>query len=319
MANDKTYRVVFEGLAGNESFTSASADELRVLLVVAASRGVRLPVTELASLAATSVPRARAALSLFLEAGLIEEEDNIVLEFLEYKDEKKKKRLGTAEIADEVRDHDLHDMIMEVENLLGKSLVSYEVGNIACLYTERGLSKEYILALTAFLKETVKSELTVTRIMTDADKLIEKDITTLEELERYMVDKLSEIKGERELRRLFRIYSRPLSDNEKIWFDKWLNEFGYSIPIIKEALNQSIDNTGDYVASYINEVLTAWHNAGCKTVEDCKAQAKIHSDEYKAKRRPKSKREEEPFTSKYSDFDIDDVIARAIERGNRED
>ena len=75
----------------------------------------------------------------------------------------------------------------------------------------------------------------------------------------------------------------------------------------------------DYTYSYMDTLLTRWHECGCKTYEECKRQSEIDrariSDEMKRENAPQrdTSKTKAP-TPKYGDFDPDEAFARALER-----
>ena len=68
----------------------------------------------------------------------------------------------------------------------------------------------------------------------------------------------------------------------------------------------------------MDKVLTVWHEAGCKTVEECRALAasekakaeKDRADSQAARKKSKT----EPEKPRYGDFDINDAFKAALER-----
>ena len=62
-----------------------------------------------------------------------------------------------------------------------------------------------------------------------------------------------------------------------------MDEWKFSMDIIKLAYYECADNTHKVVFRYINKVLESWHNAGVKTVEDVeqlKKETSFDLDEY---------------------------------------
>jgi DNA replication protein DnaD len=96
-----------------------------------------------------------------------------------------------------------------------------------------------------------------------------------------------------------------------------LHEYGYSLPIINEAYNITVAVKSKIVYSYIDAILTAWYNAGCKTLEECKAKSEmIKHENFKNANNSsqKSKKNVEADTPKYTEFNSEDALLRALER-----
>jgi DNA replication protein DnaD len=78
------------------------------------------------------------------------------------------------------------------------------------------------------------------------------------------------------------------------------------------------DSKGDL--RYMDSVLTDWHNAGCKTVSECKARsAARHYTDKSAE--PKKRQKTDAPTPRYGNFDVNDAFKKALERsyGENED
>lgn len=311
-----TFKVSLGGICGKECFKEASRDELKILVAMVAQGEKPVTAEELAELTGVSQARVKATVALFEESGIITSE-NPLLASVEYEfGEKPSDKPTKKEIARSIRDNDLYEMNTEMERILEKTLETREIERITSLYTKKGLSPEYILTLSAFLK-TRKQILTVEAIVREANKLIEKGLDTLEELELYVAEKEKEIAGEMEMRRLFGIYGRTLTKSEREHFNRWMHEYGYSSVIIGEAYDVTVAAINKISLPYINTILTGWHDAGCKTLEECRAKinTRKHENDKKANNSShKSKKTVEADVPKYADFNSEDALMRAIER-----
>ena len=123
--------------------------------------------------------------------------------------------------------------------------------------------------------------------------------------------------AEWEFRRVLGIYGRNLSVSEKKYFKRWSEELGYSVGVVSEAYDLAVLNTrsGRGDLRYMDSVLTTWHEAGCKTVSDCRQhieseKAKRQSEKPEAKKREKSA----PKTPRYGNFDINEAFNNAVAR-----
>ena len=96
----------------------------------------------------------------------------------------------------------------------------------------------------------------------------------------------------------------------------WLDEFGFGEKILLAAFNYTVEACGQLSYPYMNKILVSWHEAGCKTVEDCNAEyekraAQIGSEYRASTKRPAKK--DKPET-RYGNFNVEDAFARALER-----
>jgi DnaD/phage-associated family protein len=201
---------------------------------------------------------------------------------------------------------------------MGKPMLSSaETKKIVNVYSQYALNEEYIITLAAFLNE--QNKLTAVRLANDAERLAKKGIDCVEELEIYIAKKTKTSNDEWQYRRFFKIYERPLSDDESARAQKWFGDYGYSEAIIGLAYSITTTNKGGLEIPYMDAILSGWHESGCKTVEDCKAQNEKFKEDWQTKSsdgaetasRPHKKTKAKP---RYGDFDVADAFAKALER-----
>lgn len=316
-----TFKVDLSGIFHLDCFKEATAEELKVLLTIKALEGEALSAEALSELLGISKARVKAAITLFEECGVLKSEEGFLAE-VEYEFEPAQdKGTGAKQIARSIREYDLYEMNREMERILEKTLETREIERITSLHTKKGLSPEFILTLASHLK-TRRQNLSVEYIVRETGKLIAKEIDTLEELEIYIKEKEAEVAGEMEMRRLFGIYGRTLTATERGYFKKWMHEYSFGSPIIGEAYDITVNAIGKMSFPYINTILTGWHDAGCKTLEECRARINIkkQSNTKKANNSSqKSKKSVEAETPKYADFNSEDALMRALERSYGED
>ena len=312
------YRVDRLSLIGNSAFTEASKEELRTLLALIELSGECESEQALATAAGISLARCKSALTLWEESGVILPADRNVVE-TEFED-----RLTAGEIderpaitvAESIRDEHLASMIEECATMMGQAcLPNADVKNLTALYTQYNLSPEYIVTLAAHL--IGRGELTVRRLCNEAIKLSGKGCDSVEALNAYIKDSEESSGAEWEFRRVLGIYGRNLSASEKAYFKKWAEEFGYSVGVVSEAYDIAVLNTksGRGDLRYMDSVLTSWHEAGCRTVSECKEKAeadRLRRDSEKAEPRKRSKTTAEP--PRYGNFDITEAFNNAVAR-----
>ena len=316
---DYTFKVKLDGITELECFTDASKDELKVLIAILSLGGKSATAEEIGNIVGTSKARVMAALALFEESGVIEKRSPFLAE-VEYEFEPKKDeeedKVGIKTSNDIRHNEEMRAAIIEIETIFGKTLTTTEVQRINSLHIQKGLSIPYILTLAAFIKDSYKS-LTVNRVVTEANKLIAKNITELEGLEIYMQDKSQAVAGEEILRNLLGIFNRTLTKSERDLFKKWMHDYGYSESIIGEAYDINVNATGNRSLNYMDKILTSWHEAGCKTLDECRSKAEMHKYEGRKNANnssQKSKKTVEAETPKYTDFNSEDALMRALER-----
>lgn len=333
-------------VSDNPAFREASAEELRVLLFVIEAGGIA-DTERIARAAGFSAPRVSSSLTLWQEAGVITEvtdaaggntaektdgtavaaTDSAAAEDMQPAPtitEEFERRLRAGEIpetdgktlASDIRDGELSSMIEECTALIGKAtLTRDETARLCALKTQFSLDEEFILALAKDISDR-GVRLTVTRLVQEADKLIRRDIDTPEALYSYIKRRNETGEWERELMRLLGTYGRSFSPSEKKFIGKWCGEFGYGSEIIGEAYDITVMNTGKRSFSYMDKILTRWHDGGAKTVADCRAL----SEGTKAGKKPREKSagaaKNAPGNEniRYTTFTASEALERAIAR-----
>ena len=303
-------------VTATEAFAEASADELRVLLVLI-ERGGRIDCEELARLSGTSLARAAAAVVFWEGAGVLTEstEPRVTEEFATRAERTEIYSQSRKETAAAIRDKGLRDLMDECATMLGKtSLSDVEVHKITSLASDFALSEEFIASLASHL--SAKNKFSVTRLYNDARELVEKKIDTPELLDAYIKESESEEGYMRELRRTLGIKGRTLVPSEKELFKRWCVDFGYSSAIIGEAYDITVMHTGERELHYMDTILTRWHENGCKTVAECRALSEGGKPNAEQTRSggsapKKKKKEKEP---EFLSFDPNEALKRALER-----
>ncbi len=300
-------------------FSEASREELRVLVAVSFNEGIS--DSDISAAAGVSPARAKSALALWLAEGVIEEccENTVTEEFADRLRPGELMETPAKEVAESIRDEGLSELIAECAALFKRpALTTEEIKCITGLATQYSLTPDYILTLAAHLAS--KTHLTAPALRDKAIALASKGIDTTEDLEIHLKEKEQESSNEYEIRRIIGVWRRTFSTSELAMIRKWFDTFGYSSVIVSEAYDICVMNTGDLSFSYMDKILSSWHEAGCKTLEECKALRAVSKAEAKSSDTPKRGRSKsEPPKPRYGDFDVDDAFAKALARSYEED
>lgn len=313
------YRFNLAALTSGEAFAEASREELRVLLALVTCGGRVESDGALAEAAKVSRGRAASSIVFWDEAGVIAEDDGTptITEEFEGRISLGKLDTGTAvQAAKSVRDNELAALISECATMMGRpALSTEEIKTISALYTQFALDEEYIITLAAHINE--KGKLTAARLGIEAERLVKRGIVTAEELMSYIEEKANETADEWEFRHLLGIYNRTLTKSEQDYVKKWYGEFGFGEDIIGEAYDITVRNTSKLSLPYMDTLLVAWHDGGCKTLDECRAA--IESD--KAKRAAEEKQKTPPKmpraqknAPRYGNFDPLEAFEAALKR-----
>ena len=111
----------------------------------------------------------------------------------------------------------------------------------------------------------------------------------------------------------FGIRGRNPIDKEIEFIDKWYDEYCFTIDIISEACGMAVMATNGNRFQYADKILSGWHNAGVKTLDEAQKSAKefkgSHSPEGKASSSGNRKNKFTNFKQRDNDLDL---IARKL-------
>ena len=159
----------------------------------------------------------------------------------------------------------------EVQRLLGRSLNTEELKILLSFVRYLGLPGEVISVLVSYCKDRARQKGSLRNpslrtIEKEAYSWAEQGIDTLEEAAAYIHTqnlRNSRVAG---IMRLLQIRGRSLTPAEERYAKSWL-EMGFADEVITMAYEKTCLNTGSLNWNYMNKILTGWHNAGFKTVE----------------------------------------------------
>ena len=321
------FRVLLRPLSECQGFTEMTAPELRVLVALIENGGCLESAKMLAELSGTTEVRAVSTLTLLTEMGLIAPEDEMasqggIVEEFEYRIREGEIEAQSARaIAKTIRDGNLSEMISECAVIFEEPALSSEhTAILTALYTQYGLSPEYILTLASYM--ATKGKPNASTLKNKAISLHKRGIDTVEELERYIGDLERENTADWELKRLFGIKGRNLSDAELVYFRRWCDEFDFTTEIVSAAYDIcSVATGGKLSLPYMDKILSEWHEAGCKTLDECRRHEEKNKVErreaYKPKVKPREK--EKPKPPRYGSFDVDEAFKAALKRSFGDD
>lgn len=312
------YKITAIGVTDKEAFVEASVEELRVLVALIEVGGCPKSTEALAKAARVSKARASSALVFWQEAEVITPAGDSPTITEEFEDRLRKGEIteeSAEEIARNIRNEGLADMISECAAIMNRSaLNSTEIKNLCALATQYALEEAYILTLATYMAKNAK--LTVTKLTNKAIQLVEKDIDTVDKLEAYIADNENTSEAEKAFRSIFGLWKRPLTTYEKDCFRRWSREYGYFTDVVDLAFNIAGDNGSQRPVKYADKLISAWHDAGCKTLGECKAKYERDAEERKAKKKEQKKNstKKKPDDTYGAFGDPDEELKKALAR-----
>ena len=308
--------------AVTERLTSATADELKVLISLIAepefdlpSRAAELDLTE------KSVLR---AIDSWTAAGVLKTEDPKTAQAGETEsveaappeqltldgtaEKSKKKRVlsrsalphySSEELADAVEKTDgAGELIDACQQLLGRIFNTAETAVIVGMLDYLGLKPDYILLLCSHAAAMEKTSVRYVEKM--AIDLHDRGIDTYETLEEEL--KRVEVRSAMEtwVRELFGIGRRAFIKKEKGFIDAWANTYRFGKDMVAKAYEVTVSNTQGASMDYTNRVLENWYASGYTTPEEVDA--------------AKAERKEQKSAPEGTSFSTDDFWESALKR-----
>lgn len=172
---------------------------------------------------------------------------------------------------DEVARRGLEDpevafILRETEQKLGRILRQSESSTLVWLHDDMGLSGSLILMIVAFAVTEGKSNIGF--IERTAVEWANDGVSDITEAEQRLVVMRRRKSAWHLVETAMGIEHRSPSKAELEAADTWVTEWGYGHDIIREAYEVCINTTSKFSMPYIKKVISEWHKAGVKTVED---------------------------------------------------
>ena len=169
------------------------------------------------------------------------------------------------------RDESFRLLYGEVQRLLGRTLNTEELKILLGFVRYLGLPAEVISVLVSYCKDRARQQgklrnPSLRTIEKEAYAWAEQGIDTLEEAATYIHNQNLRRSRTARLCAIVQIRGRGLTPAEEKYAAAWL-EMGFSDEIIALAYEKTCVNTGGMNWPYMNKILTRWHSAGYKTVE----------------------------------------------------
>ncbi len=159
----------------------------------------------------------------------------------------------------------------EVQMLMGRSLNTEEMKILLGFIRYLGLPVEVISVLVSYCKERARQKGSLRNpslrtIEKEAYSWAEQGIDTLEEAAAYIHNQAVRNSRLQKLMTQLQIRGRSLTPAEEKYAKSWL-DMGFEDGVIAMAYEKTCVNTGGLSWPYMNKILSSWHTAGYKTVE----------------------------------------------------
>ncbi|MCL2034465.1 MAG: DnaD domain protein [Oscillospiraceae bacterium] len=194
---------------------------------------------------------------------------------------KERRKLARGEIGElSAGDENIGWLLQESQAVLGKTLNFVATETITALYSYYGMKPDIILMVLQYCAGIGKTGMPY--IEKVASSWYEKEIETHEQAEAE-IQRLKQAAGnESRIKSAFGIFDRNLSSKEKNYISTWINDYGFDVPMIVLAFERTVDAIHKLSFSYINKILSSWHEENIKTPEKALGDKKKPRDKQKA-------------------------------------
>jgi DnaD/phage-associated family protein len=160
-------------------------------------------------------------------------------------------------------------LIDECQNIVGKVFNFKEVSVLAGLLDYLELEPDYIMMLLTYCVANGKKSLHYLEKI--AFGLYDAGIVNSDQLSEELRRREAADDAEVKIRSMFGIGERAWTSKEKKFISSWINDFGYSVEIIRKAYELTANATGKGSMPYANSILERWNAAGLHTAEEIDA------------------------------------------------
>ncbi len=197
---------------------------------------------------------------------------------------------------------ELKSLISACQEVLNRIFSPADLNKIVELCDYLSLTSDYILTLAYYCVQQGRNS--VAYIYKKAYMLCDDGVNDVNALNVYIRDEEKRRETEHKLRTLFGFGDRAFTSREREYLDCWLMKWGCDYPMLERAYEITINNTENHRMSmaYMNKVLSNWHDAGYKTVEE--------ADNALAEYRRRKESEAQPASS----FDTNEFFEAALKR-----
>ena len=188
----------------------------------------------------------------------------------------KQRQFTTSELSTLTADEDIRELLYISQTYLGKTLSSTETNTI--LYFYDGL--KFPIDLIEYLIEYCVSNghTAMKYIETVALSWAKDNITTVDMAKA----RVASVKGNSyPIMKAFGLSGRNLATSEQEFVIKWTDEYGFSLDMILDACNRTINTIHQPSFQYADSILQRWLKNGIKTLADVKTLDNIHETKVK--------------------------------------
>ena len=171
-------------------------------------------------------------------------------------------------------DRDFRAIYGEIQRILGRVLNTEELKIILSFQRYLGMSPEVVCLLVNYCKDRARQKgnsrnPSLRSIEKEAYAWAERGIDTMEEAAAFIRNQNQWDSKLGQLMHVLQIHGRKLTVTEEKYARQWL-EMGFEPDAVAIAYDRTCVNTGNLSWSYMNKILTRWHEEGIHTAKAIK-------------------------------------------------
>ena len=163
------------------------------------------------------------------------------------------------------KDSNIPLLLQETQLLLGRELTPGQTGLLMDLYTDYNLSPQYIFTLVSYCASIGKGNMNY--IGSVAAGWLEQGITSVEQAENQIAHLETLRSRENQVKTAFGIHDRALTANQKNYINRWFDQYGMDLDMIRLAYDQTVDTIGKISFPYMDKIMLNWKQQGLSTPE----------------------------------------------------
>ena len=256
----------------SEYLSGASGDFIKVYLYILflSKYGKDIKINDLAKKLGLAFPIIQEALKYWEDIGVITKKGtgfiiNNLQEIELHKLYKPNVSLSVEDIERNEKNQTRARLVETINNSYFQGIMSPSwYADIDLWFKKYGFDEQVMLALFSYCYK--RSALHRNYVQVVAEAWAKSDIKTFSDLENYSIRQENIQKIEKAIQKKLGI-SRPLTEYEKAYIQKWNVDFDYSLDIIEIALKKTTSKS-TLSFDYLDKIISNWHDRELKTSDD---------------------------------------------------
>ena len=316
--------------------TNASAEDLRLLILLCAEPALRENTARLCERLGCTEEQVRLSLAFWRGAGVLTVENGVSETPASQSAAEESvptavsapaaahhtdslPRYTTEELSDLLeRRQEAAALIDECQRVLGRIFNVREIGVLVGLLDYLSLDAEYLILLCAHCAGLGKTSIHYVEKV--AQDMVAGGACTVEALQETLRREDAAREAEGRIRALFGAQDRKLTATERKYIRRWTDEWKFDMGMIELAYEATVDTIGDASMRYTDGVLKRWAAEGLTTPEAVAASDERwrRARENEAASAGKSKTPKDGGKKQGGSFDVDDFFEAALKRSYEE-